>query len=212
MNPIYIPIGRNSNSELIEESMDLMPHLFISYSNADQWNAWTAALRIPDHGLVYTLGRSGIAAQRIHGFGMEPEAPYDPVPGAREFFRELMKELGRRLKRTGKPELPVLVLMSDVMKLFGPGGGRQAQAFLKLLLAGPSVNIRVVAASNFSYRTLMNQLLSLQVKMNPQLRDFLQQYRLQVVPPLGWELIINPENLIYVRKPGEPDFTHYFWI
>lgn len=212
MSRIQITLGRNSSNERIRESLEPMPHLFISYSNADQWIAWTALLDIPDHAIVYSLGESAAQADSIRMFGLVSEATYDPVPGARDFFKELMKELGRRLKRSGKAELPVLVLMSDVMKLFGPGEGRQAQSFLKLLLAGPSVNMHVIAGSNFSYHTLMKQLLTLQIKMNSQLQFFLQQYRLQAVPPLGWELIINPERLIYVRRPGFPVYNHYFWI
>lgn len=84
--------------------------------------------------------------------------------------------------------------------------------FLQLLIVGYEVNMHIVAASASTYRNLLIQLVNLHSKIEQQLNNNKLIGNRAIVKPLGAEMIITLDNLIFFKTIDTHTYELYFPI
>lgn len=125
---------------------------------------------------------------------------------------QLKKELLHRTKAMagGKDLKPLVVIIDDVFTFLLHQSKAVTKIFFDLLIFGAELNVHLVAASHFTYRNLLKQVMD----MNPPMRRKMQFHYgcdcCQVITPVGAELVLTAEDLVFYKTKNEADYVRLF--
>ena len=211
-------IGKYSSGELFMADLWKMPNLFVSYSNDEQLphtfiTFINDLLRMPSTTVALSLS-SRLAAHILPLIPPQQtgikylHADFQPgkVNTIDEFIKQLVIELKTRkqfIKKTkGKAVLPPLVVLIDnLFEVIRSPDKKVALSFIRLLMRGETVHIFFIMGSPGIYKALLDTLIHIADGSNRKLKSI-------IIPkkppqPLGAELVINPDGLLFYREKNE---------
>jgi hypothetical protein len=226
-------IGEDSSNEPVFVDFEQLPHLFVSYSDETQIRDFVFSLvsslqlSHKDVPVEYALALSG----RAHYLKFKRDCcfKYCFVPddtlmsntGSKlKFMLALSKEMRERsihFKRVaeGKPEkrkhMPhLIVILNDVFDIVLSSKKAVGQIFLNLLLMGKALKMHVVASSASTYRILLKQLAQMDPSVMRKFKNHFGYDHLNIVTPLGAELVITAEDFIFFKKANAIDYQRLY--
>jgi hypothetical protein len=230
--PLNFPIGKTSNDALVVKDVTSLPHLFISVSNAVQLKVllqqviqqivyWQQQGNNVQLALAHNNHNSQIDSNVI------PQALYTMLYNQEEaqmssskdaFVTGLYKQMLDRFRQRKKAinesiNFPYLMVVID--ELFHLVLTRKKQTglyFLQLLILGHEVNIHIIAASASTYRNLLIQLVHLHPSIEQQLNSNKLLGGRTIIKPLGAEMVVTPDNLVFFKTIDTLIYERYFPI
>ncbi len=228
-----IAIGKNSNNTIEAFDLCTLPHLFVSYSHAAQLPHFlqacinnlneahargvtvSVALALsPSHSSLAQTIECPIALQ-LHVSDSEQQENMGKDAFI-DYLFDYMKQQLKKLKAGQKKpllQLPLPYLVVIVDELFNLVVTRKKNTsihFLQLLALGQSVNIHFIAASSSTYRNLLMQLIHLHPSVEKHLIKAKLKGTTQIVKPLGAELVLNADNLVFFRTTQMPGYERWY--
>ena len=227
-------IGKESNNDIHQVDLKNLPHLFVSYSEKDHINLFfkdvvsTFIQKGSENKLQLACALSREMYLELKGFLDDVKLftlfirneTSDPVNGSKYLFmQQLMKELKRRqnLKQSpGKSDVdklyPLVVIIDDIFDIIITKRKYTGIYFLELLAAGKGLGIYFIAASIWTYRNLLSQLIKSKLDTKKSITSSLAEKSLHTIQPLIAELIITPEDLYFFKLSNQINYTRYFPI
>jgi hypothetical protein len=122
------------------------------------------------------------------------------------FINELMKELKSRkvFNKKSAPKLtmpPMLVFIDDIFEVIMSTKKKTALAFIELLIGAAAVDMFFLLGSSGIYRNLLEQLINVSPSLKKKLNSSIPEQNIS--QPLGAELVMNPDGLLFFRERGE---------
>ena len=216
---IPLVIGRQSTGE--ETIIDLreLPNLFISYSNDDQlpllYTSFIQQILLLDIPVAFSFSLSSRLAEHIQPLVADKSILIQFMHATHEAgkintiveFVEALSLEGKRRKAlskmhspTSKPT-PLVVFIDDIFEVLMLPHKKTPLLFIELLITGAMQHIYFILGSTGIYRNLLNQI----IHVNPSLQRKLKK-PVQVLSynqPLGAELVMNPDGLLFYRERDE---------
>ncbi len=217
----YIPLilGRQSSGEICTVNLASLPNLFISHSNEGQLPGMFSALIngaytndattqfaislgsrmaaivepcLPKENILLAFTHAGDASSTIHSID--------------EFVVALTQEFKRRkggLKnaKVAVAVAPLLVLMNDIFEVIMSPHKKTPLSFIELLITGAAVNMYFIMGSAGIYRNILNQVINVNPSLQQKLKKSVQAFGIN--QPLGAELVMNPDGLLFFREREE---------
>ena len=222
-------IGKGSNNDLFEVDLMALPHLFVSYSETWQINLFLkdtvdtltrhagpgelqfacALSKEMYSGLENYLGKVKLISVFIRNEALES------ARGSKYLFMQaLMKEMKRRqrVKQSSGKLIPMIVIIDDIFEIIITKRKYTGTYFLELLAAGKALEIYFIAASVWTYRNLLSQLIKSKLQVKKGIGNQVPEKGFLSIQPLVAELIITPEDLYFFKMSNQADYTRYFPI
>ena len=224
---ISLTIGRQSSGEECIVNLTDLPNLFISYSNEVQLPEIFSLL-------IKTISTSYPAMQFALSFGsrlttlLQPlveketlllqftHVDYDPakINTMEEFIGAIMLEFKRRKilvknsKRSTSSYLSLVVFIDDIFEVIMSPQKKSSLSFIELLITGSIVNIYFILGSAGIYRNILNQLINVTPALQLKLKKYVQAYNIN--QPMGAELVMNPDGLLFYRERNEKIYRRLY--
>ena len=212
-------IGRQSTGEDHIVNLVELPHLFISHSTDVQLRQLFAALVAETQAswvfiscFISNRRLSGIVRAYLPTNRMFPEIPLtdniDEKPFTVDEFIALLAaeakerfESIKRRKAVAKGLVPIVIFIDNIFDVIMSTRKKTPLSLIKLLITGTNVNMQFILGSSGTYRNLLDQL----INVTPQLQKKLAKpmRALPVNHPLGAELVINPDGLLFFREKDD---------
>lgn len=226
---IPLVIGRQSSGE--EYIIDLagLPNLFISYSNEIQLPAILLQIinqvnRYDNTSIKLSYSLNSRLAEMImplvNPIRLHIEFPHSDYEEGKinsidEFIDSLIAEMKIRKALLKKPKRTtitfqtMLVIIDDVFEVIMSSKKKTALSFIELLITAAEYNMFFIMGSSGIYRNLLNQIMEVSSSLQQKLKKSLQKTE-SINHPLGAELVINPDGLIFFRKQDEKIHTRLY--
>ena len=229
---LLLIIGKNSLNEPILVDVCSLPNLFVAYSYDTQLQSFFQHC-INTINNAYKSGKNIVIAIAVSNSNAHllneivspitlafiPNSTINATLNCNSkdaFILQLFTEMKSRVKqqKQGKQTakyLPTLVVMID--ELFSLILSHKKQTgiyFLQLLIIGKQVGIYFIAASASSYRNLLLQLMNMHPEIEKQLAKKQLTKNSTIVKPLGAELILTPDDLVFYKSITMPLHERYF--
>lgn len=232
MPSLLLSIGSNSLNQPIVVDICSLPHFFVAYSYEAQLQHFlqhsiTAINTGHTNGnalaIAIALSNSNVEVlQHIHCPVMQqliPSITTDITQNSMHkdaFIAQLFQELKNRLKqqkqtKNAAASLPIIIIIID--ELFSVILSQKKQTgmyFLQLLILGKQVGMHFIAASASTYRNLLLQLMHMHPEIEKQLSQKQFIKRTTIVKPLGAELVLTPDDLVFFKAIDMPVHERYF--
>jgi hypothetical protein len=229
-----VTIGKGSNNDILQVDLKNLPHLFISYSEKEHINQFfvdlLSMLIRPDSLIkpqfacalsreMYSTINNYLKGAKLLSLFIRNETT-DPAGGSKYLFMQrLKKELVRRQKIKQFPDKhprsqlnPLIVIIDDIFDVIITKRKYTGTHFLELLAAGKELGIHFIAASIWTYRNLLSQLIKSKLRDNKAIDKQVTGKNFLTIQPSVAELIITPEDLYFFKESGQIDYTRYFPI
>ena len=224
---IPLTVGFSSMQKPFNIDLTSISHLFVSYTEDEQlinlFEDYCNQLKSRgDKGLRFAMAVHSKNKNRL--LNILPAYQWIRIlnsnNGAEEktdnkalFIKDVHSELYKRMKNIKKhpTPLPLIIFCDDIIDLGIRNATKQiSRQFLLLLLAGPAVNIHLIAGTPFSYRNLMQQITQLQpVKHIKPAKDNLVA-DLQLTGVCGAELILSAEGLFFYKEKESREYIKLY--
>jgi hypothetical protein len=216
---IPLIIGRESSGEECIVNLADLPNLFISYSNEVQlpemFRTFITNISLTASSMQFAFSLSNRMAKQIRPLASNKilleftHADYDPAifNSIDEFIGALMLEfkhrkvLSKNSKKSITRQTGLLVFIEDIFEIIMSPHKKTSLSFIELLITGPTVNIYFIMGSAGIYRNLLNQLINVTPSLQEKLKKSVQAYSIN--QPLGAELVMNPDGLLFFREREE---------
>lgn len=218
MATIPFLVGKTSDDILVRQDLAGMQHLFISYSENEQYHRLLADaikdLHRQREELYFATAVTTDCYKHLDMFH-DPVARHftnnsEHTASKQAFMRSLLTVLRHRQKHnfSGAGAPAILILIEDVFEMIIPDKKGIGNHFLQLLLQGPSYNMHMIIGSIRTYRNLLTQLIHLDLhpKLRKQFGDAFTKDE-----ALGAELILNADDLVFYKSRKEHDYRRYFY-
>jgi hypothetical protein len=228
-------IGEDSTNEAVFVDFEQLPHLFVSYSEESQIRQFICllvnALQADHKGVPvdFALALSHSPVTHGHVFRKDCFFKYSfvaddelmsSVVSKEKFMQALSREMRERsilLKKQAegkcekRKEVPhMIILLHDVFDFIMSRKKSIGLIFLQLLLMGKALKMHVVAASGITYRMLLKQLVNLNPAAMKKYQHFFGNDQMNIVTPLGAELVITAEDFIFLKKANSIDYQRLY--
>lgn len=226
---IPLVIGRQSSGEDHIVNLAELPHLFISYSLdvqlPDIFSSFITYILQDKKPVQFSVSLSSRMATLV-----EPLVPEDDllikfthkdyeagkINTIDEYIKVLMLEMKTRKQLSGKiasvagRHLPLLVFMDDIFEVIMSSQKKTILSFIEMLITGAQQQIYFIMGSSGIYRNLLNQIIIVNPSLQKKLTKNIQPY--SVNQPLGAELVMNPDGLLFFREREEKIHTRLYPI
>ena len=224
---IPLAIGKQSSGEAFIINICALPNLFITYSNDFQLQgifiSFIQRLHQQDPALQFALSLSSLLAEQVKPCVqtdaifiefLHNDATGGKINSVEEFITALRSEMKKRQALLRKKadyslRLPsLIVFIDDIFEVLKSKHKKTVLAFIELLTGAVNCNMYFILGSSGIYRNLLNQVINL----NPALQEKLQRpgNTAQITQPLGAELVINPDGLLFFREKGRQIHTRLY--
>ena len=216
---IPLIIGRQSSGEECTVNLVDLPNLFISHSQEGQLPEMFASLLKNINQLnspvLFACSLSSTLTARLNPLVPQESlllafkhGHYEPgeINVMEEFIMALTHEFKRRksLSKKSATSTPshttLVVFIDDIFEVIMCSHKKTVLSFMELLITGAQVKFYFIMGSSGIYRNLLNQLINVSPSLQQKLKKWVQSQHLQ---PLGAELVMNPDGLLFFRERAE---------
>lgn len=204
-----------------------LPHLFVSYSEPGQINLFlkdaveTLTRQAGSGNLQFACALSKamysgvenyLRKVKLFSLFIRNEALESARGSKYRFMQALMKEMKRRQKvrQSSGKLIPLIVMIDDIFDIIITKRKYTGIYFLELLVAGKELEIYFIAASFWTYRNLLSQLIKSKLQVKKGTGNQVPEKSFLSIQPLVAELIITPEDLYFFKLGNQTDYTRYF--
>jgi len=217
---IPLVIGRQSSGEAYIVNLAQLPNLFISYSNdaqlPDIFLQFIHQLMQHETTIQLSLSLSSRLAEQVKPpvkneslFIHFSHADYEEgqINSIDAFIAVLMEEMKTRKtifkKSTASGYLlpAMLVFIDNIFEVIMASQRKTAFSFIELLMTAAPVNMFFIMGSSGIYRNLLEQLMMVTPALKKKMKKSVLSQ--QIVQPLGAELVMNPDGLLFFRERNE---------
>jgi hypothetical protein len=229
---VELKIGRESNGDDFVIDLSAESNLFISYTEESQLhhsfknilNQFESSFNPDKTQFAYALSDKtarnilkGISEEFYFAKFIRNEYRSGHIDTKPLFWNALLKEYKRRAQQfksaaggnAGSNPI-LLIFIDDIFDLVLSQTKKEGLSFLEIAFYGAQVGIHFVAASSSTYRNLLLQL----IQLNPEMAQKLSKSNSNTFPktsnPLGCELILSGEGLIFYREKLRPDMIRLY--
>jgi len=226
---IPLVIGRRSSGEEYITDLTVLQNLFISYSNDNQLP--TIFLQFINQAIhsnspiQFSYALSSRLAQQVKPLVpnqtlfiefIHADYAEGKINSINEFISLLIGEMKNRkalLKKSKtKPSIfpAMFVVIDNIFEVIMSPQKKTSLSFLELLITAGRLNMFFIMGSSGIYRNLLNQLINISPSLKQKLKTSL--HPLGISQPLGAELVINPDDLIFFREKNEKEYMRLYPI
>ena len=220
-----ITIGRQSSGEEYKIDLSLFHNLFISHSHEAQLpqlfvsliqqlakdnseTLFSVSLSSRNSGLILPA----IPESLLHVHFTHREAAGGLVNSMQEFVEGLQEEIRIRRRAVRRKAvsltLPTLIIFIDDIFEIISFNKRLALGFLELLISGSAFQMFFIVGSSGIYRPLLAQLINMSTRLQKKLqKSWIAERNTQ---PLGAELVLNPDGLLFFRGRSEREYIRLY--
>ena len=229
--PLNITIGKNSDNQPIVVELCSLPHLFVAYSYDEQLTHFlqhcintlnTASTNNNKVSVAIALCSTNahlvkqIKCPISHTF--LPDSSDETLINSSKdvFIQYLFEEMKTRLKnqksskKTSQKQQILIVIIDELFSLILSQKKQTGIYFLQLLILGKEVGIHFIAASASTYRNLLLQLINMHPDIEKQLAQKQYTKNTTIIKPLGAELILTPDDLVFYKSMYMQVHERYF--
>ena len=227
MENIPLVIGRQSSGEEFIVALEVLPHLFISHSNDEQLqNIFIQFIGNLIHSkidlyLSFSLSRRMTLLIKplvpIESLFMEfshNNFEHGKINSIDEFVSSLIIEKKNRASLIKKSSIqiamfpPMIILIDNIFEIIMGQQKKTALCFIELLMTAASIKMFFILGSAGIYRPLLDQLITVSPSLKKKLKKSFQDQL--ITQPLGAELVINPDGLLFYRERNEKIYTRLY--
>lgn len=215
-----------STGEVFSINLCELPHIFFSHSNDDQLtnilNSFIKQVLKNNSLVLLSLSFGSCSAKQI-----DVMLPVDSlfmkfthtsnedtvIRNIDEFIFSLTTEMKKRKsllkKRSVLPAFTAMVVfIDDIFEVLRSPNRKTTSGFIELLLQGANHGMYFIMGSSGIYRNLLQQL----INAGPVSKKILSKIPgiQNNIQPLGAELVVNPDGLIFFRKGGESVYVRLY--
>ena len=227
MEKVPLVIGRQSSGEEFIVALEVLPHLFISHSNDEQLqNIFIQFIGNLIHSkidlyLSFSLSRRMTLLIKplvpIESLFMEfshNDFEDGKINSIDEFVSSLIIEKKNRASLIKKSSIqiamfpPMIILIDNIFEIIMGQQKKTALCFIELLMTAASIKMFFILGSAGIYRPLLDQLITVSPSLKKKLKKSFQDQL--ITQPLGAELVINPDGLLFYRERNEKIYTRLY--
>ena len=227
MEKVPLVIGRQSSGEEFIVALEVLPHLFISHSNDEQLqNIFIQFIGNIIHSkidlyLSFSLSRRMTLLIKplvpIESLFMEfshNNFEHGKINSIDEFVSSLIIEKKNRASLIKKSSIqiamfpPMIILIDNIFEIIMGQQKKTALCFIELLMTAASIKMFFILGSAGIYRPLLDQLITVSPSLKKKLKKSFQDQL--ITQPLGAELVINPDGLLFYRERNEKIYTRLY--
>lgn len=227
MEKVPLVIGRQSSGEEFIVALEVLPHLFISHSNDEQLqNIFIQFIGNIIHSkidlyLSFSLSRRMTLLIKplvpIESLFMEfshNDFEDGKINSIDEFVSSLIIEKKNRASLIKKSSIqiamfpPMIILIDNIFEIIMGQQKKTALSFIELLMTAASIKMFFILGSAGIYRPLLDQLITVSPSLKKKLKKSFQDQL--ITQPLGAELVINPDGLLFYRERNEKIYTRLY--
>ena len=227
MENIPLVIGKQSSGEEFIIDLERLPHLFISHSNDKQLQNIFIQLigNIVQNEIELHLS---LSLSRRMTLLIKPLVPIESlfmefnhndfedgkINSIDEFVSSLIIEKKNRATLIKKSKIPmamfpaIIIFIDNIFEIIMAQQKKTALSFIELLLTGAPVKMYFIMGSSGIYRPLLDQLINVSPVLKKKLKKSFQEQL--ITQPLGAELVINPDGLLFFRERNEKIYTRLY--
>lgn len=227
MENIPLVIGKQSSGEEFIIDLERLPHLFISHSNDKQLQNIFIQLigNIVQNEIELHLS---LSLSRRMTLLIKPLVPIESlfmefnhndfedgkINSIDEFVSSLIIEKKNRATLIKKSKIPmamfpaIIIFIDNIFEIIMAQQKKTALSFIELLLTGAPVKMYFIMGSSGIYRPLLDQLINVSPVLKKKLKKSFQDQL--ITQPLGAELVINPDGLLFFRERNEKIYTRLY--
>ena len=227
MENIPLVIGKQSSGEEFIIDLERLPHLFISHSNDKQLQNIFIQLigNIVQNEIELHLS---LSLSRRMTLLIKPLVPIESlfmefnhndfedgkINSINEFVSSLIIEKKNRATLIKKSKIPmamfpaIIIFIDNIFEIIMAQQKKTALSFIELLLTGAPVKMYFIMGSSGIYRPLLDQLINVSPVLKKKLKKSFQDQL--ITQPLGAELVINPDGLLFFRERNEKIYTRLY--
>ena len=227
MENIPLVIGKQSSGEEFIIDLERLPHLFISHSNDKQLQNIFIQLigNIVQNEIELHLS---LSLSRRMTLLIKPLVPIESlfmefnhndfedgkINSINEFVSSLIIEKKNRATLIKKSKIPMamfpamIIFIDNIFEIIMVQQKKTALSFIELLLTGAPVKMYFIMGSSGIYRPLLDQLINVSPVLKKKLKKSFQEQL--ITQPLGAELVINPDGLLFFRERNEKIYTRLY--
>jgi len=227
MENIPLVIGKQSSGEEFIIDLERLPHLFISHSNDKQLQNIFIQLigNIVQNEIELHLS---LSLSRRMTLLIKPLVPIESlfmefnhndfedgkINSIDEFVSSLIIEKKNRATLIKKSKIPMamfpamIIFIDNIFEIIMAQQKKTALSFIELLLTGAPVKMYFIMGSSGIYRPLLDQLINVSPVLKKKLKKSFQEQL--ITQPLGAELVINPDGLLFFRERNEKIYTRLY--
>ena len=227
MENIPLVIGKQSSGEEFIIDLERLPHLFISHSNDKQLQNIFIQLigNIVQNEIELHLS---LSLSRRMTLLIKPLVPIESlfmefnhndfedgkINSINEFVSSLIIEKKNRATLIKKSKIPmamfpaIIIFIDNIFEIIMAQQKKTALSFIELLLTGAPVKMYFIMGSSGIYRPLLDQLINVSPVLKKKLKKSFQEQL--ITQPLGAELVINPDGLLFFRERNEKIYTRLY--
>ena len=227
MEKVPLVIGRQSSGEEFIVALEVLPHLFISHSNDEQLqNIFIQFIGNIIHSkidlyLSFSLSRKMTLLIKplvpIESLFMEfshNDFEDGKINSIDEFVSSLIIEKKNRASLIKKSSIQIamfptmIILIDNIFEIIIGQQKKTALSFIELLMTAASIKMFFILGSAGIYRPLLDQLITVSPSLKKKLKKSFQDQL--ITQPLGAELVINPDGLLFYRERNEKIYTRLY--
>ena len=227
MENVPLVIGKQSSGEEFIIDLERLPHLFISHSNDKQLQNIFIQLigNIVQNEIELHLS---LSLSRRMTLLIKPLVPIESlfmefnhndfedgkINSINEFVSSLIIEKKNRATLIKKSKIPMamfpamIIFIDNIFEIIMAQQKKTALSFIELLLTGAPVKMYFIMGSSGIYRPLLDQLINVSPVLKKKLKKSFQEQL--ITQPLGAELVINPDGLLFFRERNEKIYTRLY--
>ena len=96
----------------------------------------------------------------------------------------------------------LIVFIEDIFDMVLSSKKKTGLYFIELALLGKQYGIHFIAASSSTYRNLLSQLINIHPSIQKELKTHSIMENIKVINPLGAELVVTTEGILFFKEIG----------
>ena len=128
------------------------------------------------------------------------------------FFNRFFMSSNRYCIKTSQKLSILIVIIDELFSLILSQKKQTGIYFLQLIILGKQVGIHFIAASASTYRNLLLQLMNMHPDIEKQLSKKQYTKNTIIIKPLGAELVLTPDDLVFYKSISMQVHERYFRV
>lgn len=216
---LKLPIGRNSNGDIVVLDVFQSQNIFISYSEAEQLDNVIKFFILNENQLKLYLAvnsrytsyfKDRARFKEDHGFYFFDNPYRSSIKSKKSFINTIYQDYKKRTNTTSKIFPKMIVMVDNIWNLIQSISKSTGTKFLDLLFNAHQHGIHFVMASPTSYHNLFYQI----VQPGPVHQKMMLNAGINIpysgVSKVGAEIIYNTEDFVFLKPYNSMDMNRLY--